>query len=359
MSATASPSITSSPAAIAPEVHAPWIVFGVRAASGDHRYALWAMRSDGSGSHEILIAGYFTVAWSHDGSRLLLNDGSIHVAEVDEDIGPFVDTGIDVPQDSQWEAFDFAPDGERVVYVDRSKCAKNGPALGVAPSGVELAMLVAETAGANCWTLGILDLRSGERTRLGKTLVKDQVRDQNLALELPAWSPDGTKIAYTRLDQATDRRELWVVNADGTAPSRIELSADVSLREPRWSPDGTRISLTSVTWPSVDTSEWSVYVADLVSGGLERITTGSSPAAGELCCADWLDNTHLRVQGTAPTDMKRFWSVALDVIPHESELLVDLTESFATDAPGPAITRSAPGDPGRTLYWQPLHDGPG
>jgi hypothetical protein len=57
--------------------------------------------------------------------------------------------------------------------------------------------------------------------------------------------------------------------------------------------------------------------------------------------------------------MKRFWSVALDVIPHESELLVDLTESFATDAPGPAITRSAPGDPGRTLYWQPLHDGPG
>ena len=301
------------------------------------------------------IAGGGPVAWSHDGSRLLLlrrafpDDGSIVIAEVGDEIGPFVDTLFVEPSTEQWEAFDFAPGNERVVYVRKSKCQKGSS------SGVVLAMFVAETAGANCHVLSILDLRTRELTDLDKTLVKDQTRNTNLALELPAWSPDGTKIAYTRLDESLNKRELWVVNADGSNPSRVALAADVSVQEPRWSPDGTRIAFTSETQPSVDAPESTVYVADVATGRLERVAIGPDPAARQLCCAEWLGNTRLRVGGRSPGETNRFWMVTLDAIPHEAQFLVDLTESLtAINPPRSVTTVGSPGDPGRTFFWQPV-----
>jgi hypothetical protein len=359
-----SPFQTSSPGPsdIAIDGPAPWIVFIVNSMPGGppERALVWAMRSDGSGSHEIAgIADGAPIAWSPDGTRLLVlkrafpDVGSIHVAEVGEDIGPFVDTGVEVPTNEQWEAFDFAPDGERVVFMRKSKCSSRSGS-----SPVVLATYVAETAGANCFVLSILDLRTGELTDLDETLVKDQTEPQTGSIELPAWSPDGTKIAYTRIDQPErpdGARDLWVVNADGTNPSRVPLAADVSVQEPRWSPDGTRISFTSET-QLADGSESAVFVAELATGRLDRITIGSDPVARQLCCAEWLDNTRLRIAGIARSDPDRFWLVGLDVIPHESRLLVDLTESLAA-IPGSVSEYVAPGWPGRMFFWQPVREG--
>jgi WD40-like Beta Propeller Repeat len=53
----------------------------------------------------------------------------------------------------------------------------------------------------------------------------------------PAWSPDGTKIAFDRLGT---NRDVWVMNADGT--NRMPLTNDPAYDgNPAWSPDGTRI----------------------------------------------------------------------------------------------------------------------
>jgi hypothetical protein len=281
-----------------------------------------------------------------------MNNGHILVAEVGDDVGPFAETGIAVADGAQWEAFDFASDNERVVFVQRSKCPKGTSATGSGSSGVVLAAYVADTAGPDCWVLSTLELRSGKRTELRETLVKDQTAHQNLALELPAWSPDGTKIAYTRLDQGLDTRELWIVNADGTNPAKVELDADVSVMEPRWSPDGTRVSFTSLRWPSVTVSDSAVYVADIASGHVERVTTGSDSAARQLCCAEWIDDTRLRVGD--PTNPGRFWLASLGATPPESQLLADLADSLAAiKTSGRVSTYSAPGDPGRTFFWQP------
>lgn len=51
----------------------------------------------------------------------------------------------------------------------------------------------------------------------------------------PSWSPDGTKLAFTR------KRDIWVMNADGTDPHNLTRNAAGNAR-PSWSPDGTRIA---------------------------------------------------------------------------------------------------------------------
>ena len=360
------PPDSPAPSDLAPAGPPPWIAyFASRGPDAPDRGGLWAVRADGSGAREIGDAG--PMAWSKDGTRLLVGargfheNGSITVSEVGADFGPFVDTGIKEPTNEQWEAYDFAPDGEQVVFVRKYKCPT-----GSAPFGISLA----ETAGANCYVLTVANLRTGELTGLSETLMGDPGGNRREgSLELPAWSPDGTRIAYTRIadDQGQgQQRELMIVNADGTNPSRIELEANVPVREPRWSPDSTRISFMSDTflggaWTSA------VYVADVGTGRLERITAGSDPDAGNLCCAGWLDNTHLRVQSLAGQGTLETGAPCGQVVPclpiqrvtiggnpDRAEALVDLRALLtATGAPLPS-TVSTPGDPGRTYYWQPV-----
>jgi uncharacterized repeat protein (TIGR01451 family) len=56
----------------------------------------------------------------------------------------------------------------------------------------------------------------------------------------PAWSPDGTKIAFTAA------RDIHVINADGTgAPVNLTNSTNSDDKEPAWSPDGTKIVYSS------------------------------------------------------------------------------------------------------------------
>ena len=64
----------------------------------------------------------------------------------------------------------------------------------------------------------------------------------------PAWSPDGTKIAFTsnRRNRSTD--EIYVMNADGTGLVRLTTNnrpAPAYDESPSWSPDGRSIAFAS------------------------------------------------------------------------------------------------------------------
>ena len=56
----------------------------------------------------------------------------------------------------------------------------------------------------------------------------------------PAYSPDGTKIAFGRASGNASTSEIWVMNADGTNQVRLTNNS-VEDNRPKWSPDGTKI----------------------------------------------------------------------------------------------------------------------
>ncbi|MBS1793035.1 MAG: PD40 domain-containing protein [Acidobacteria bacterium] len=72
----------------------------------------------------------------------------------------------------------------------------------------------------------------------------------------PAFSPDGRLIAFTA--GADGSTEIYVMNADGTAPRRITRSAAED-SAPRWSPDGRRLIFTS----NRDGNQYAIYTVTI------------------------------------------------------------------------------------------------
>jgi Tol biopolymer transport system component len=58
----------------------------------------------------------------------------------------------------------------------------------------------------------------------------------------PAWSPDGTKIAYSTEAVAGGDWEIWLMNVDGTGKTALTTNSGITDYEPDWSPNGTRIA---------------------------------------------------------------------------------------------------------------------
>jgi TolB protein len=79
----------------------------------------------------------------------------------------------------------------------------------------------------------------------------------------PAWSPDGTRVAYVQRD-ADENDYLWLADADGANPRLLVKGAST----PAWSPDGTRIAY----WSGSNGGLWVLELAtgqnvSLVKGG--------------------------------------------------------------------------------------------
>ncbi len=67
------------------------------------------------------------------------------------------------------------------------------------------------------------------------------------ATEGPAWSPDGSKVAFLTVSGDAPDRTVWVVNADGSGQRQVDPTGygrAGSVNGVDWSPDGTRMVLT-------------------------------------------------------------------------------------------------------------------
>ena len=80
------------------------------------------------------------------------------------------------------------------------------------------------------------------------------------AIDDLAWSPDGSRIAYTRGNNAGDDN-IWVVNADGTTTFPLEIGGTGAKRHPSWSPDSSKIA-----YAVVKNAPEQIYVAPSAGG---------------------------------------------------------------------------------------------
>ena len=81
----------------------------------------------------------------------------------------------------------------------------------------------------------------------------------------PAWSPDGTKVAFEA------QQDIWTMNADGS--NMVNLTDGRQGALPSWSPDGSKIAFTATRADPGDFQS-KIYVMDADGGNQTRITDG-------------------------------------------------------------------------------------
>lgn len=87
----------------------------------------------------------------------------------------------------------------------------------------------------------------------------------------PAWSPDGSRLAFAR------DAELWVSEAEATNGRHVSM-ADARIVEVVWSPDATRIMYSTMTWTDYFCAETMAWIANAEGGGSDRLSSGIGTA---------------------------------------------------------------------------------
>lgn len=90
---------------------------------------------------------------------------------------------------------------------------------------------------------------------------------QNAASFHPTFHPEGQRIAFEFSLAAGNRQEIWVMDADGSSPTRLFAFAG-NAHQPNWSPDGTKIAFDG----ELERGNFQVYVYDLVNQRTIQLT---------------------------------------------------------------------------------------
>ncbi|WP_027862599.1 LpqB family beta-propeller domain-containing protein [Marmoricola sp. URHB0036] len=123
---------------------------------------------------------------------------------------------------------------------------------------------------------------------------------QTLDAGSPAWSPDGTQIAFVRANwRGNYERSLWVMDADGSRPRALVTRGPVGA--PTWSPDGTRLAF--------GVQSRGLWVLDLATLRPRRLPFGAEGWFGPVGPRWSADGAHLLVgatkKGPGPDDYTR------------------------------------------------------
>jgi hypothetical protein len=227
---------------------------------------IWLDRADGSDPQP--LADQTTdwkqlVGWTPDGSRLLYEDagGGLAAVRVDGGTGQRWAAQQLCPDPCQYvgDGFALAPDGTRVAFVRRYGVDGDDTVVAVMTLATGLVTELESTRTAN--------------PRMNDCLSGNEEIECEGINDGPAWSPDGTRLAFARHAGSSRTGGIWVVNVDGSDLRRVASSGQF----PRWSPDGSRIAFGGtqhVLDPDIpeDVTGTDIYAVGATGTDLTRLT---------------------------------------------------------------------------------------
>jgi Tol biopolymer transport system component len=274
--------------------------------------SIYVMNADGSDQRNLTPGGvrsFRNLVWSPDSKQLAVEctekpadrdgNGQICIINVDGSRIQRV-----VPPQLFGTSPSWSPDGHWIAFRGQA-ASMDQPALGiylVSPDGKQLRTITAKSS-----TPGPL-----------------------------AWSPDGTKLAYTFGKQ---NKDIAVINVDGSGEHDIDLDT-TSLSDPLWSPDGTRFLIMSDGGVSIINVD-GTGMREVVSPEAHVISAIWSPDGQAIAVIQQSTNLVPATPGTVSLPA-RLSVYRLDGSPPRTLL----QEDTATDGDGLLISPPA---------WQPLH----
>ena len=130
-------------------------------------------------------------------------------------------------RDGNDEIYTMAADGSDPVNRTNNAALDGSPAW--SPDGTRIAFQSNRGGNGNC---EIYTMAADGSDPVSRT--------NNAAVDgLPAWSPDGTRIAFT--SDRDGNSEIYTMSADGSDPVNRTNNGAIDV-QPAWSPDGTRIA---------------------------------------------------------------------------------------------------------------------
>lgn len=145
--------------------------------------------------------------------------------------GPLVVVQVDDPNTAKATShLELVPlDGSATQRLTPDEPVDAFQGVSASPDGHTIAYVFGDAGeGGKPVTLTVLDLATGEQRDLARGVIDG-----------PAWSPDGTRIAYA---QYFETPGIWIVPADGSGEPGLVPGSEVVGGSPSWSPDGAAIA---------------------------------------------------------------------------------------------------------------------